>query len=86
MLKVKADVPGVNYSDEFELPVFRTLSSASEATTFAGGTQIASFSQTSTMISRGNPPRFPTRRAIARSSSPSRLLTVCNFASPPDAT
>ena len=27
-LKVNADVPGVNYSDEFELPVFRTAQSA----------------------------------------------------------
>src|SRR5579863_9284845 len=49
MLKVKADVPGVNYSDEFELPVFRTSSSPSAAATFAGGTQIASFARTTTM-------------------------------------
>jgi len=51
MLKVKADVPGVDYSDEFELPVFRTSSSPSAAATFAGGTQIASFAQTTTMPS-----------------------------------
>jgi hypothetical protein len=49
MLKVKADVPGVNYSDEFELPVFRTSSSPSAAATFAGSTQIASFARTTTM-------------------------------------
>ena len=49
MLKVKADVPGVGYSDEFELPVFRTSSSRSTVATFAGGTQIASFAQTTTM-------------------------------------
>ena len=49
MLKVKADVPGVDYSDEFELPVFRTSSSPSAAATFAGGTQIASFARTTTM-------------------------------------
>ena len=48
MLKVKADVPGVNYSDEFELPVFRTSSSPSAAATSAGRTQIASFAQTTT--------------------------------------
>jgi hypothetical protein len=49
MLKVKADIPGINYSDEFELPVFRTSSSPSPAATFAGGTQIASFGQSTTM-------------------------------------
>jgi len=49
MLKVKADVPGVNYSDEFELPVFRTSSSPSAAATFVGGMQIASFARTTTM-------------------------------------
>ena len=51
MLKVKADVPGVDYSDEFELPVFRISSSPSAAATFAGGTQIASFARTTTMPS-----------------------------------
>src|SRR5579862_6336273 len=51
MLKVKADVPGVDYSDEFELPVFRTSSSPSAPATFSGGTQIASFAQTTTMPS-----------------------------------
>jgi hypothetical protein len=51
MLKVKADVPGVNYSDEFELPVFRTSSSSAAASTFAGGTQIASFARTTTTSS-----------------------------------
>ena len=49
MLKVNADVPGVAYSDEFELPVFRTSSSTSPAATFAGGAQIASFAQSTTM-------------------------------------
>jgi len=49
VLKVNANVPGVGYSDEFELPVFRTSSSPSTAATFAGGTQIASFAQTTTM-------------------------------------
>ena len=49
MLKVKADVPGVGYSDEFELPVFRASSSPSSAATFAGGTQIASFAKTTTI-------------------------------------
>src|SRR5579864_8697798 len=51
MLKVKADVPGVNYSDEFELPVFRTSSPPSAAATFSGGTQNASFARTTTMSS-----------------------------------
>jgi hypothetical protein len=36
-LKVNADVPGVNYSDEFELPVFRKAQSPEPAVpTFAG--------------------------------------------------
>ena len=33
MLKAKADVPGVDYSDQFELPVFRTSQSAMAAAT-----------------------------------------------------
>ena len=49
VLKVKADVPGVNYSDEFELPVFRTSLSPLTTAAFAGGTQIASLEQTTTM-------------------------------------
>jgi hypothetical protein len=48
MLKAKADVPGVDYSDEFELPVFRTSSSPSAAAISTGGTQIRSFAQTTT--------------------------------------
>jgi len=51
ILKVTVDVPGVNYSDEFELPVFRTSSSPSAAATFSGGTQNASFARTTTMSS-----------------------------------
>ncbi len=41
LLKAKADVPGVDYSDEFELPVFRNASSLSMAgaSAFADGMQ-----------------------------------------------
>ena len=65
LLKAKADVPGVNYSDEFEVPVFRTGSSPSAAASaaFAGGAQIGSFASP-----RQRPPkvslRFPNRRTI----------------------
>ena len=65
LLKAKADVPGVNYSDEFEVPVFRTGSSPSAAATgaFAGGAQIGSFARTTTTLAKV-PPRFPNRRNI----------------------
>lgn len=33
LLKVKADMPGVNYADQFELPVYRTTPSAMRAAT-----------------------------------------------------
>ena len=49
MLKVKADVPGVKYSDEFELPVFRTSPSLSAAPTFSGGITTAPFASSTTM-------------------------------------
>jgi hypothetical protein len=48
VLKAKADVPGVDYSDEFELPVFRTSSSPSAVAVSAYGAQIGSFAQTTT--------------------------------------
>jgi len=50
LLKAKADVPGVNYSDEFEVPVFRTGSSPSAAASaaFAGGVQIGRFASSTT--------------------------------------
>jgi hypothetical protein len=48
LLKAKADVPGVDYSDEFELPVFRTSSSPSPAASTFDGKQFGSFTQTAT--------------------------------------
>jgi hypothetical protein len=50
MLKAKADVPGVDYSDEFELPVFRTSSSpaVTASATFGSETQAGSFARAQT--------------------------------------
>jgi hypothetical protein len=47
LLKVKADVPGVDYSDEFELPVFRAAAWASPANDIgaASGSQIGSLAE-----------------------------------------
>ena len=49
MLKARADVPGVDYSDEFEVPVFRTASSPSSAEEPGSRTRIGSLAPTSTM-------------------------------------
>jgi hypothetical protein len=64
LLKAKADVPGVNYSDQFEIPVFRTSLSASPvaAATTARPSPIGSFTQSTTTLSEGSaevsePPR-----------------------------
>ena len=74
MLKVKADVPGVNYSDEFELPVFRTSSSSAPASTFAGGTQIASFARTTTTPGELSPEvSEPPHHRVVVSESPDGL-------------
>jgi hypothetical protein len=43
LLKAKADVPGVNYSDEFELPVFRTAQSAEPPDPTAAGQTTSPF-------------------------------------------
>lgn len=53
VLKANADVPGVNYSDEFELPVFRNSSSPTEAApaAFGSATQFGGFAQTVTTSS-----------------------------------
>ena len=48
LLKANADVPGVDYSDEFELPVFRTSSSPSPAASSFSGPQFGSFTQSAT--------------------------------------
>ena len=50
MLKAKADLPGVDYSDEFELPVFRNPHSAAApaSSTPATGTRFGGFMQTAT--------------------------------------
>jgi hypothetical protein len=45
LLRAKADVPGVDYSDEFEVPVFRTDSSP--AATLSGDRQLGSFGRDS---------------------------------------
>jgi hypothetical protein len=77
-LKVKADVPGVNYSDEFELPVFRTSSSSpaasTVASTFAGAPQIASFAQTTTTPSELSAEvSEPSRHRVVVTESPDGL-------------
>ena len=77
-LKVNADVPGVNYSDEFELPVFRTAHSPEAAAADASGQAISPFempwggqdatpSETSAEVSE------PERHRVAVTDSPEGL-------------
>jgi hypothetical protein len=57
VLGANADVPGVNYSDEFELPVFRTSSawnSAVEAKVPVASAAFGGFAQTSTISTESN--------------------------------
>jgi hypothetical protein len=77
-LKVNADVPGVNYSDEFELPVFRKAQSqeasastpawqATSSFDMPGGSQTATPSETGAEISE------PERHRVAVTDSPQGL-------------
>ena len=76
MLKAKADVAGVNYSDQFELPVFRTSSSLSAASSagFADAAQFGSFAQTATTPGEASAKvSEPPRHRVVLSDSPSGL-------------
>jgi hypothetical protein len=72
VLKANADVPGVDYSDEFELPVFHTSSSPPSVVpaTFGSATQIGSFVPTATTSSEvsGDVPEPPQHRVILADS------------------
>jgi hypothetical protein len=81
-LEVNADVPGVNYSDEFELPVFQTTQSseapapapawhANSSFEMPGGSQNAALPETSVDTSAEVPE--PARHRVAVSESPQGL-------------
>jgi hypothetical protein len=50
LLHAQADLPGINYADDFELPVFKTSSAPTQSSTFASaeplGSTIGSFGET----------------------------------------
>jgi hypothetical protein len=79
-LKVNADVPGVSYSDEFELPVFRTAQSAAAsapATAFAAQTnssfEMASGTQTATPFEASGEVPEPATHRVAVTDTPEGL-------------
>ncbi len=77
-LKVNADVPGVNYSDEFELPVFRTAQSAAAPAPAPAWQANASFempsnSQTAPTFETSGEVTEPERHRVAVTDSPEGL-------------
>jgi hypothetical protein len=75
LLKAKADVPGVDYSDEFELPVFRNASSLSMAgaSTFADGMQTKNSPESNADGGRAEEVSEPARHRVIRNDSPNGL-------------
>jgi hypothetical protein len=75
LLKAKADVPGVDYSDEFELPVFRNASSLSMAgaSAFADGMQTKSPPESNADDGMAEEVSEPARHRVIRNDSPNGL-------------
>lgn len=69
LLKASADVPGVDYRDEFELPVFRTSVSAATATATATATTATDSFASGAFAGAGFAAGAASMRGIAENSS-----------------
>jgi hypothetical protein len=92
LLHAKADVPGIDYADDFELPVFRT-SSAAELSPAASSSGTPGFSSESCSVTDSAPVAAPAHTRVVISSqaggtefyfpafrTPSRALFLLVFA------
>ncbi len=67
LLHAKADVPGIDYADDFELPVFRT-SSAAELSSAASSSETPGFSSESSSVTDSAPVAAPAHTKVVISS------------------